>query len=401
MKQVFIQLDPDKAQPYSWLLWDSNNNEAQKGMGPLESLAPLTSGRQVTVLIPGEHVVLTEVDLQIRQAAKLRKALPYALEDQLSEDVDDLHFAFRQAKDKPVQVAVINEEKLRQWLAPFEEEGITLRNASPDTLAIPWSPGSWSIVVQAERSIIRVGETEGFVAQHEELSAFLGALAESGHEPEQVNVWRCENSPPLEWPETLPSPKEHSCEQGFLALVAREWNPEKTINLLQGPFSADLELTKHLKPWRWAAALLIVWLGIVSAGQVIDKQRLEKRVNTAKAEMVKIYRQTFPEARKVPNPRVQMEQKLKALKGGVGQSDADFLHLLSISAPVIASDDNTALEGINYRRGKLTFQFSAKSLGELEKLKEKLASTARVKAELLAADSSAGKATGQIRVSSQ
>ncbi len=403
MKQVFLQLPTDPNQPLNWLLRDTSHNEVTRGSGPVEALAPLAAGRQVIVLVPGEQVVLTETELQIRQAAKLRKALPYALEDQLSEDVDELHFAFRQGKDGKVQVAVVNEERLRQWLAPLEAEGIALRFATPDTLALPWSENSWSIVIEGDRAVVRTGETEGFVSEREGLEDFLAAVLETREEPpERIHVWYCsDNSEPLHWPDHAPALETHPCNGGLLDVASTSWAPEKSINLLQGAFSADLELAKHLKPWRWAAGLLVIWFGIMSAQQLIEKQRLETKVNAAKEQMVSLYRQTFPEARKVPNPRVQMEQKLKALKGGAGQSDSDFLSLLAASAPAVSADGKTTLEGINFRRGKLTFQLSAKSLGELESLKEKLAQSPKLDAELLAADSSGGKATGQIRISAK
>ncbi len=400
MKQVFIQVSAVPTEPFRWLLRDTSTNEHQLGSGPVAALAPLAHGRQVILRIPGEHVVLTELELAIRQPSKLRKAIPYALEDQFSEDVENLHFAHRQDKQGKTHVAVINGKRLASWVEQLTSEGITPRHAITDTLALPWTKETWSILLEGNRATVRTGEAEGFNSEREGLEEFLTAILETHPLPKEINTWYCsKETRPLSWSTSAPPITQTPCEEGTLRIIAEDWQAGANINLLQGAFSAELNLSKHLKPWRWVAALLVLWTGLATASQVLEKQQLQTRVDSAKNQMVSIYRQSFPEARKVPNPRVQMEQKLKTLRGGVGASDSDFLALLGRSAQPIAASSATALEGINYRSGKLTLQLSAKSLGDLERLKEQIDTQEGIAAKLIGADSSAGKATGQVRIS--
>ena len=45
------------------------------------------------VLVPGTDVLLAEPDLPLKPGVKLQQLVPYALEEHLADDIDDLHFA--------------------------------------------------------------------------------------------------------------------------------------------------------------------------------------------------------------------------------------------------------------------------------------------------------------------
>ena len=64
--------------------------------------------RTVIALVPAAEALTTTVNIPVRGAAKLLATLPFALEDQLAEDVEKLHFASEsRRKDGQVPVAVV------------------------------------------------------------------------------------------------------------------------------------------------------------------------------------------------------------------------------------------------------------------------------------------------------
>tara|TARA_R110000868_G_scaffold401831_2_gene677521 strand:- start:1604 stop:2983 length:1380 start_codon:yes stop_codon:yes gene_type:complete len=58
----------------------------------LESLSYLCKNRQVIILIPGKYVSFHTVVLPPGTHDKLQASLPYILEDEISDNIDDLHF---------------------------------------------------------------------------------------------------------------------------------------------------------------------------------------------------------------------------------------------------------------------------------------------------------------------
>ena len=85
---------------------------AQRGVPPPAALA---GAAEIVVLVPGEDVLLTEARLSARNRAQLLQALPYAVEEQLLDPVEDLHFAATAGGD-PLGVAVVARDTAA-WLA--------------------------------------------------------------------------------------------------------------------------------------------------------------------------------------------------------------------------------------------------------------------------------------------
>src|SRR5262245_53754069 len=69
--------------------------------------------QKIIVLVPGEDVLLIQVQLPKMSKARLAKAIPYALEDQITEDPDNLHFAISKVKENGlIAVAVVNKKRM-------------------------------------------------------------------------------------------------------------------------------------------------------------------------------------------------------------------------------------------------------------------------------------------------
>src|SRR5687768_2774709 len=81
-------------------------------------LAVLAAGRQVALVAPAADVALFSVPLPAGNEARLQQLAPFALEEQVSEDLDQLHFAVG-ARDGAgqVAVAVASRERMQYWLA--------------------------------------------------------------------------------------------------------------------------------------------------------------------------------------------------------------------------------------------------------------------------------------------
>ena len=62
--------------------------------GPLNlAAAPRAAGRRVCVLVPGADVLLAEPEVPPQGRRQAAQLVPYALEEHLADDIDELHFA--------------------------------------------------------------------------------------------------------------------------------------------------------------------------------------------------------------------------------------------------------------------------------------------------------------------
>jgi len=365
--------------------------------GTLEAAVTAAGTHPICLLVPTERVLLTTTELPIRNKAKLRKALPYALEEQLASDVEELHFALPSRGTAPA-VAIIERELLDHWLETFRQQQRTPRIVMPDVLALPWTDDGWSIACDAHRALVRTGRFSGFACERENLALLLdAALDDTEAPPENIHLWQCGDEQPLAYDRETPRLLRHRCNGELLQLLAESVDSNDTINLLQGDYSVQTDLLKTVKPWRWAAGLALLLLGIGYAGKLIEQRQLIRQQAELRQQAEQIYRQTFPGVRKVVNPRVQMEQRLKQLRGGNEAPRDRFLDLLADAGKVIAADDKARLESIRYRNGRLDLKVSAPTLSRFDALKNAL-TTAGLDAELTDADAAAGKAVGNLRI---
>ena len=127
-----------------WLLVDARGAPASPPQsGPLSLAAARAPGRRICLLVSGAEVLLAEPDVPIKAGAKLQQLVPYALEEHLAEDIEDLHFALgKRSSDSPrVPVAVVARSLLDQWLAELRGAGLEPDAVYADSELLPQNPG--------------------------------------------------------------------------------------------------------------------------------------------------------------------------------------------------------------------------------------------------------------------
>ncbi len=401
MDYCLLQLAPDDPEQAVWLKGSTGQAGGRVSQGPLREAAADCAGRHCVLLVPTEQVLLTEVEVQARQAAKLRKAVPYALEERLAEDVDLLHFALGKTQNGRTEVAVVRRTLIEQLLAALEPYGIRPHACLPDVLALPRAEDGWSALIVGERCLLRTAESRGIACEAGDMGIYLQALLASGPAPAAIQIWHPADAPPpvVGLPPEAPPARITALHEHPLRLLAQSWQPRRGINLLQGSFATQTDWAKRLQPWRWAAVLAGLWVGLLYMQQLLERQQLRREIAELGKASEQLLRQTFPDVQRVVNPRAQMEQRLKALRAGGEQDGPDFLELLAQSGPLLKQEPQLNLDGLSFRKGQLDLKLTAQSLTQLDALKEKLERQPGISAELRGADSGKVRASAQIRIS--
>src|SRR6202042_835192 len=134
------------------------------GSGPLSLAQPAAAGRHVCVLVPGTDVLMMEPELPTKAGAKLAQMVPYALEEQLAEDIDELHFAIgRRGADSArrtgdaarTPVAVVARALMDEWLGAVQAAGIVPESMYADTDLLPANPGQAVAWLDGDMVVVR------------------------------------------------------------------------------------------------------------------------------------------------------------------------------------------------------------------------------------------------------
>ncbi|MDH5409204.1 MAG: type II secretion system protein GspL [Gammaproteobacteria bacterium] len=388
----------------SWLVLDNGRPLGNIMRGDLSTAVPLANNAQIVVTIPGEDILLLDIAMPGRNLQRLRNAVPYAVEDQLVDDVDSLHFSLsQQTVEGKYTVAVIDRENMRGWSKVLEKAGLQAHSIIPDALALPYKEKTWSVFVDEDRLLVRTGRYSGFASSAMNLELLLkAAINEASNKPDVINLI-LQSGDERDYPESItdiPLVKE-TYEQETLALLACDYDQQSSINLLQGDYSRRENISKHVRPWYQAAALLLVWLvwqGSVNFYQGFHLQTESKALNN---QMTQLYRKTFPGSRKVVDAPAQMRQKLKELRKQSGKSQTSLQEMLAAAAPALSATDGLVLNTLRYNNGRMDLEFDVKDLQTLEALKQRLVKNSDWKVDIQSASSRKDKVETRMQIRSK
>jgi general secretion pathway protein L len=327
----------------------------REGRG-LEGVAP---AQDVAIWTPAAETLLLRAHLPTRSAAKIAQALPYALEEQLIEPPEQLHFAFTHEADGALAVAVTRRDRMERWLAALAAAGLRPRRMAPVTLSVPLADGAWTLAFVEGEMALRSDLHSGLGGPREPLPpAWLAAaLAEAKAEnraPERILL--VDPPPGLDlaaWGEALALPVEN-LGAGSAA------GPAASLNLLQQRYAPSGRIAGLWRAYVPAAALLAAWLAGTFVFDAIEWARLSMAVRAGDQEMRALLLKSFPDTRTILDPAEQMRRGLETLSAGAGAAAPDdMLALLARALPAIERESRVRLQSLEYAERALTLRLAA------------------------------------------
>lgn len=363
----------------------------------LMDAAAHASGRRVLVFVPTADVVFRRAAVPTRNRARITAAAPYLLEEQLAADVDDLHFAVGEREaDGSVAVAIVARSRMDAWLTALHAAGVQPAALVPDSLALPYQAGAWTLWWSTDQVIGRNGRQSGFALDADNVPFVLKrALAEAEAPPE--TLWVMDAVGSAADPAKLDVPVQSQAEtRPLLAVLKENYNEGSAINLLQGAYSRREQLGRMWRPWWPAVALLLVWVAVQFGMKVYEYRTLDRQNAQLQQEISQIYLATFPDAKRVVNARAQMEQRLAALRGG-GQGGGFMEFIGAVAQPVVATP-GLEVRRLGYKEGELSLALSIGNLQALDQFKQRLIDGSRLQVEIQSASARNEQVEAQVRI---
>ncbi len=401
--RLFLRLPERDDGPVRCLRQDEAGDFAAPGVqaDTLEEISLHATGHRLIVLVPAAQVLLTHARIPSRKRQRILSALPYALEDQLATEVEQLHFALGQrAADGEVAVAVVEKRCIGEWLARLRACDMEPDEMVPDVLCLPWQAGHWTALRETDHTLLRNGPQSGLSLDNDDLDTLLALLMEETPEAQRPTTlnWYGPAAPPQAIVPAGVEIHHLPLEDDPLALLARHYETDTAIDLLQGEYSRHEQLGRYWRPWRPAALLLLSLLLITVIATVIDYRHLSQERDLLRQRIERIYLETFPEAKRVVNPRVQMERRLRELQAGGATAAGGFLDLLRRAGPALKETRGLELRRISYRDGHLDIALLIPDLQGLDQLKQRLGETAGLQVEIQSASARDNKVEARLQI---
>jgi len=398
---LLVRLARDDEQPLSWVSVAPDGHLAgAPASGDASALAEAAIGHRIALLVPGIDVLQLAVGLPVGNEARLAQIVPYALEEQVAEDIETLHFAVGQATagpGSPTCVNVVSRTLLETWLAQAAALGLTPQALYADSELVPLLAGQVTLLLDGDTLVLRTELNRPATLPADDPAFALGLAIGSDAE-----VWAAAHltvyASSLDWQKQseaiealrprLASLKVQLLSGGVLALLATQLPTAAPINLLQGGYAPVRSAAVSWQAWRLAAALACLLLVTHVVGEALQLRRLAAVENTLDAGLVQAFSQAMPGEPFVSKARARVEQRLVQLRNAAPESGS-LLALMAAVASAHAASPTAHIDALSFRKGLLDLKVTGPDAESLERINQSLRSTG------LQSELASGSARGQ------
>lgn len=309
--------------PEAELAWREVSRQGEvtaRGRAALGNIREVAQGAIILVL-PGTAVTAHPLELAARSERQARAAAPYAIEDQIASELEEVHVAL--SPPGPDRTAyVVSNDVMTSWCEALASQDLQAAAILPDYLAVPVpEPGEIAILGASGRTLIRDGDW-GASLDPAMSGELLDAVIASRGEDRRLA--------PLDG-------------DGFDTLAVCAANSPHT--LLQGRYAprqrverADLSRLRRAGLLAAAAALALI------AYNLAEGVMLRSQAEQVAAETETVFLEAFPDVDRVVNPRAQ----LRTMAAQTGESGPDFLILSAWLTQASEAEPAVSVEAIRY-----------------------------------------------------
>src|ERR1700722_8660861 len=382
---LLLRLPAPGQEETEWLVIDeAADSVTTRQRGSLTLAAAVSRTGKVVALAPAAQILLAEPELPPGSGVKLARAVPFALEEQLTEDVDQLTFAIGRRRPRGgTPVAVVSRSVLQGWIADLSAAGLEPLALYPDISLMPENPAQTILWLEKGRLAVRRPGALPFAVELSPVSEALvvaGVIADPLDTTSEPKVpesailyatredWASVQDEFEGLAQKFDSLKVQLLADGPLPWLARSLASTDAVNLLQGEFARATDYGARWRQWR-TAALLAAGLLVAHVGaQALQIRQAKHETKALDGEIATVFSSAMP-AEVMQDPRRQMQSRLDRIhKSGAGPEY--FLRSLKVLGDALAVTPKTDIDALSYREDSLDMKVSAPSLAALSDLSQ-------------------------------
>jgi len=318
----------------------------------------------VVAVVPADRCSVVRADIPEMSAARMTRALRWAVEDSIAGDPKQQHVVpMRRAADGRLMCLVVAHADMQQWLATLP---VRPTRMLPDAACLPLADGEVTLLKTGDHVLARAAEDVFDRIEPELLESLLPEFLASAGESARL-VWLGET--PV--PEARSYDPEIRTDAGsaleVLAPTALGASG-RHLNLLAGEYAVRGNVAAA-RQWRIAGWLGALAAFLLLAGLVADYVLLKREELRLEQAIESRFGELFPEISTLVRPRAQAERALAEVRGG---SRDRFIQLMRAVSPVLSGAAGVQVDSIRWADSALELELETASLADLEALQRQL-----------------------------
>ncbi|MCC4786966.1 type II secretion system protein GspL [Vibrio splendidus] len=366
-----VRLSSEPQSPVQWLVWSTSQQEViasgeLSSWEQLDELTPYAEKRSCIALLPGSECLIKRVEIPKGAARQFDSMLPFLLEDEVAQDIEDLHLTILDKDATHATVCGVDREWLKQALDLFREANIIFRKVLPDTLAVPFEEQGISALQIDQHWLLRQGHSQRHYQAVSISEAWLPMFLQSdwvvaGEEEQAATIFSYTAMPSddvqqqsgLEW-QAKPA-------ELVMSLLSQQ-AITSGVNLLTGTFKTKSSFSKYWRVWQKVAIAACLLVAVIVTQQVLKVQQYEAQAQAYRMESERIFRAVLPGKQRIPTVsylKRQMNDEAKKY-GGSGEGDS-LLGWLALLPETLGQVKTIEVESIRYDGNRSEVRLQAKS----------------------------------------
>lgn len=399
MNTLFLHLPVQGDECHAWLSLPQGVEDL--GLATLADVAQRYPGAAAVVFLPSSQCLFTTVTISAKQLRQATQSLAWLVEEQVGEDAENLHVIAGASSDETsTPLLAIAKAALQERLLKIRSAGLAPIALLPDLVLLPADESEWQLAAwNKELVALRTGPLSGTVLEAATLELMLEAALQEREALTPLVISIASMDAALKarvqaWAAQHSRVECHFVEGLDSASVLRtsaDWS-KHPANFLQGKFASSPGFS--LPPAvRMAAIFIAVAFSIQLLSEWVHYGYYQHAAKKTQAAATTLYKQIFPEERRIVNLQRQLQTHLNASAG----NGAALPVLTKIAESLQGSGLET--QRVDLSGGVITLDVDARALGELDGFKQKLESQG-FDAEIVSANAQGSVIRGRLRVES-
>lgn len=313
------------------------------------------------VLVPTKQLLLVEVFVPGKKATDWSRALPFVLEEQLSQPIEQLFFVIlnrEKTGDKAgyISAAIIEKEKLANWVKELKAHNLEHAELIPDVFAVPFLTDKInSIQLNDNSQLVRTEKYKGICGS----SAWVAQVLELDNKNITNN---------------------HSASDKIINPA--ELIKLKKLTLRQKEFAVKINNNSLWKLWLLPITLIILLLITYLASNSIQTKYYATQAQLYQQQTNKLFRQMFPNSIRIVNVKAQTLANLAQNNNLPTTSATQLLTQLEPILLRLIQNNTINIKTMQWQNNQLILTIEAKNIDILQDIVENFSQNHTARLEL-------------------
>lgn len=362
MTQYVIVRINDQLIPEFQINYDSKsklvNNKFLKAWSDIE----VKANQSLMLSLSANLVLNSQVKIPSKNEEVIKQSIPFAVEEDLADDIDLNHFAYVPLKDGEFIVSTIKKSIMDSIVEYLKSHDLKPKGLFSEIFSCPLKDSEMIVCHLKTSSIVRDGYS-GTTLNNNSLKTYLKL---SKHK--NISIYSETNL-------SSQSQNINVIHVNNLSLVQAKALIENTkANLFQGAYDLANKDSVKVNPWRKVALLLTVliisWVSI--HGYLLIN--LNNEINDLRDQQKQLLLKMVPNASstELNDPYAAVLSKSKSLDGTLNNSSNNFLSSLLYLGLTLQSIDDVIVQSIRLRENKFEISVFSQNVANINQFQSSL-----------------------------